>query len=324
MLLLNFKQSNLIDYIVNGIADSLATNNGVAIYAKHQLRLQNVFKLQVVNQLNAANASVFTKIEEEVVTIATFSGEQISLACLEINAAGYSVMDRLQIEIIEKFSDLTNTQSQSNNLLLLLVYGASNSHQLKALRETIESGIAVNLRVVEFRFTNNIPATIFYTPLIPSHSDSNNSFIPGLRSQRRRIALPRNTYSEILKNIADEIRRTNSTIRVRELMDLFEHDVEKRLREILKDEEEVKENMNIFTSINDSGARRAQVLLRITNEKTRVHFSKNIKEDQNLFTYCEDYELKNVKFSDRFVRSYDPNDSYIMHQPLYLHKDQLS
>jgi hypothetical protein len=324
MLLLNFKHTNLIDYIINGVADSLATNNGVAIYAKHQLRLQNVFKLQVVNQLNAANASIFTKIDEDIVSIATFSGELISLGCFEINAAEQSVMDRLQIEIVEKFSDLTNTQSQSNNLLLLLVYGASNSHQLKALQESIESGIAVNLRAVEFRFTNNIPATIFYTPLSPSHSGSNNSFIPGLRSQRRRIALPRNTYSEILKNIADEIRRTNSTIRVGELMDRFEHDVEKRLREILKDEEEVKENMNIFTSINDSGARRAQVLLRITNEKTRVHFSKNIKEDQNLFTYCEDYESKNVKFSDRFVRSYDPNDSYIMNQPLYLHKDQLS
>jgi hypothetical protein len=324
MLLLNFKQSNLIDYIVNGIADSLATNNGVAIYAKHQLRLQNVFKLQLVNQLNATNASVFTKIEEDIVSIATFSGEQIRLGCFEFDAAEQSRMDGLLNDIIEKYKNLNNTQTQSNNLLLLLVYGAQNSHQFKVLKETIESGASVNLRAVEFRFSNNIPATIFYTPLIPSHSDSNNSFIPGLRSQRRRIALPRNTYSEILKKIADEIRRTNSTIRVGELMNRFEHDVEKRLREILKDEEEVKENMNIFTSINDSGARRAQVLLRITNEKTRVHFSKNIKEDQNLFTYCEDYESKNVKFSDRFVRSYDPNDSYIMNQPLYLHKDQLS
>jgi hypothetical protein len=323
MLLLNFKETNLIDYIINGVAESLATNSGVAIFAKHQVGLQNALKLHLVNGLNAANASVFTKIDEDIVSIATFSGQQINLECFEINAAEQSVLNSSLNEIIKKFDDLVITRPEAKNLLLLLVSGTTNSYQLRELKETIESRVSVKLQAVEFRFTNNLPATIFYTPLVSSNSYVNNSNLLISRPQRRRIALPRNTYGDILKNIAGEMKKNNSHIRVGELMNKFEYAVERKLREMLLNEDEVRENMNIFTSSNDSGARRAQVLLSITNEKTRVHFSKNIKEDQNLFTYCEDYEFKNVKFADRLVQAYNPSDNYIMNQPLYLHKDQI-
>ena len=317
MLLLNFKESHLIDYVINSLAENLSTNHGIAIYIKNQLRLNEAFQVQVVDRLNAANASVITKIEENTISIMTFSGEHINLLSAEINSYKPSETEESLNDIIGRYKEFSKSQPLVSNVLIILTTGSYDYHQSKIIKETIENKTELKLTSVEFKFINNMPGVIFYSPV--SANRKNN---PEKKLTRRRIQLETNTYGEILSDIAKNMKNSNQIKTVGELMQEFEDDIKLKLEEKFKVEpnkaELVQENLEIFRSKNDAGARRSQILMRITNEKTRIHFSKNIKPDQNLFTYCEDYELKKVKFSKRLIKAYDLSDKS---QMVYLTKN---
>jgi hypothetical protein len=201
--------------------------------------------------------------------------------------------------------------------LVILASGFFDKNQSKIIKETIESETELKLTSVEFKFINNMPGVIFYSPLLSNRTNNTEK-----KLTRRRVQLDTNTYGEILSDIAEKMRNSNETKTVENLMKEFEDEVTLKLRAKFKSapnsEELVQENLQIFRSKNDAGARRCQVLLRITNEKNRVYFSKNIKPEQNLFSYCEDYELKKVKFSKRLVKAYDLSDKS---QMVYLTKN---
>lgn len=318
---------SFLDCVVNLTSSSLSTNHGVGHMVNTNIDLNTVLQLHLIDNIQSLNLSTFSRVSENKITLFLNNGIPISI---HFNELRFNYIEQ-DIDSLNEKLDLFNKSKEDNifNSLIILGSGTIFNKDLERLKQLFNERLNCDIKLIEFKYINNLPGIIFYIPLhkssipdslINSNQINLNTINMGNqlkpKQNRGRVELNRNTYSKIMDRIHMELKVKNQIITVKQLMDRFEQEVEFELKQINPSDEFVARNLEIFRSKGESGAKRAQVLMRITNEPTRVHFFQNKRRDEfNLFTYTEGYEIK--KFPDRTLMIYDPSNQYIKTQIVY-------
>jgi hypothetical protein len=202
----------------------------------------------------------------------------------------------------------------------------------------IEQFIYSSFTSFDFRFQNNVPGCIYIGELnhqILNKENSRNSVTKYQNNDAinnhnlinesqsnsiRNIEIPKTKFKVnrhlILEQMRDEMEKVDCSFRKTDkifFLDLqkeFERRVYVELEKQQKNgritPEELGDAIKKFKS-NGTGAVRAQLLLTTVNEKNRIHFRPNIKENfkkYNLFYYADDESL-DLKIKNREMKPFD-------------------
>lgn len=335
---------NVIKAVLNLTSNTLSTNNGIGYLVKYQIDLKSIFQLYVVDNLNALNISTLSNLQEDVISL--FLNENGNPLSIHLNEVKFCDKESDLININKVLDSFLERKINNHfNSLFLLGSGVIFLKDLEIIKLLINEKLNCDVQTIEFKYINNIPGIILYIPLNNSSNNEQalnknineyelniNLMNQSKTNQKRtRIELPLNTYAKVLTMKYNEIKNSNRIIQVKDLMQDFEELVKIELKNqynllLSKGQEKgeslssfIDRNLEIFGTKGNSGAKRAQILMRITNEPTRVHFFQNKKRDDfNMFTYCKGFE--NIKFFERDLMIYDVNDDYIKTQPVYPEK----
>ena len=321
------KDFGYIDCVVNLTSQSLSTNYGIGHLVKTNIDLNTIFQLQLVNSIQSLNFSTFSKLKDDNISLFLNNGSSISIHFFEIRFNNFEQDFRTLNEKLDLY--FQNKEENIFNSLVLLGSGTIFSKDLDSIKHLLNDRLNCDVKTVEFKYINNLPGILFYIPInnnfkhdMVINTNGVNEMTENMenhikpKQKRGRVELEMNTYSKIMNRIHLSMKSNNQSIKVKDLMEKFEQEVEFELKKINPSDDFIIRNLDIFRSKGESGAKRAQVLMRITNEPTRVHFFQNKRRDEfNLFTYCDGYE--NIKFSDRNLMIYDSNNQYIKTQIVY-------
>lgn len=316
----------------------LTSSSSVAVFAKSRSDFSNALTLNILENLALFetpeiphNKNIISITSSEttfkvyVKTIATpFEyAECNSLSNQEVIKCEETITKTIE-EILAIYNEGDNN-TLVKNIIVVVVYPCSHDDKnWKQYFVRINPFLKSISKLQDFRFINNIPGTVYIgeinkktkeTDLQNQQLNSKESFnynsILKPFNDNKSIYRYKINRQNILVSIREEMLKNNIMLSFDELQEIFEERYIKELKSKYKeiDDEEIHRIVNKFRS-NGTGAKRAQLLLTIINEKNRVHYRPNIRNNYqlyNLFYYVDE----NMNSKLRKIKAFDLSDSTI-------------
>jgi hypothetical protein len=316
----------------------LTSSSSVAAFAKSRSDFSNALTLNILDNLalietaeipHNKNVISFTSNESyfkvHVKAIATpFEYPE----CNSLSNQEGKVCQETIIKTIEEILAIYNEGDKNTldrNLIVVVVYPCShNDKTWQQYFESINPFFKSISKLQDFRFINNIPGAVYIGEINKKTEEIdegihqinlkeilNYNSSSKLSNDSKSIYKYKINRQNILVALSQEMIKKNYTLSFDELQELFE---ERYMRELKTkyqeiDNEEMSRIINKFRS-NGTGAKRAQLLLTIVNEKNRVHYRPNIRnnyQQYNLFYYVDE----NINSKLRKIKAFDLSDSTI-------------
>jgi hypothetical protein len=352
MFLLNNDMLNDYYFIIleSSIRKWLTSSIGVSAFAKSRTDFANGLTLKILDEFpiiengsiehskNTISFSYGTIVYN--ISVKTITTHFEYPQCLKLSQEQNEIC---HINIIKSIEEIIGFYSKEDKVIskkdffVLVVYPCThNDKEWEPYFEKIKPFFKSLTHLHDFRFINNIPGCI-YIGEIHKRNEDLDKLLPtsslSLPSNLSPIEIL-NVGNDILKfkvdrqHIVEEIReemlQNDSTYSFEELQDIFENKyiTELKLKYPNITSEEINSVIKKFRS-NGSGAKRAHLLLTTVNEKHRVHYRPNIKNNYslyNLFYYINEdsssrrklvkaFKLGDTRISDNIKVYYEKANS---------------
>ena len=224
------------------------------------------------------------------------------------------------IEDILNIYTKADNQKFKRTFLVFIVYPCThNDKEWEPFFSRIKPFFKLLNQLHDFRFINNVPGSIYLGELNKRNDEldmlvkESSIYLPTLSIRNNEKQLTdihtfKVNRQNIVENIRKEMIESDKTYSFDELQEIFELKYREELNSKYPNitTEEISELIKKFRS-NGTGAKRAHLLLTTVNEKHRVHYRPNIKNNYtlyNLFYYIN--EEQHTK--KRLVKALDLND----------------